>query len=125
MNNDGLIGYKKSSISKIKNSLKKTLKKNEDNYIQEESAIELKKNDNLRNNFINNLKVDAKVTNAVIEKRKFLEKINGNEETLKMLSIDRLKKREKYYNNIIEQNNKKIRNLVFAKYSILCYNKPR
>ena len=63
MNNDGLIGYKKSSISKIKNSLKKTLKKNEDNYIQEESAIELKKNDNLRNNFINNLKVDAKVTN--------------------------------------------------------------
>ena len=111
MNNDGLIGYKKSSISKIKNSLKKTLKKNEDNYIQEESAIEFKKNDNLRNNFINNLKVDAKVTNAVIEKRKFLEKINGNEETLKMLSIDRLKKLEKYYNNIIEQNNKKIRNL--------------
>ena len=105
MNNDGLIGYKKSSISKIKNSLKKTLKKNEDNYIQEESAIELKKNDNLRNNFINNLKVDAKVTNAVIEK------INGNEEALKMLSIDRLKKLEKYYNNIIEQNNKKIRNL--------------
>ena len=68
-------------------------------------------NDNLRNNFINNLKVDAKVTNAVIEKRKFLEKINGNEETLKMLSIDRLKRLEKYYNNIIEQNNKKIRNL--------------
>ena len=120
MNNDGLIGYKKSSISKIKNSLKKTLKKNEDNYIQEESAIELKKNDNLRNNFINNLKVDAKVTNAVIEKRKFLEKINGNEETLKMLSIDRLKKLEKYYNNIIEQNNKKIRNLKKMKYFIDC-----
>lgn len=90
MNNDGLIGYKKSSISKIKNSLKKTLKKNEDNYIQEESAIELKKNDNLRNNFINNLKVDAKVTNAVIEKRKFLEKINGNEETLKIYTTKEL-----------------------------------
>ena len=63
MNNDGLIGYKKSSISKIKNSLKKTLKKNEDNYIQEESAIELKKNDNFSYN-----KIHSNSMNKIIVK---------------------------------------------------------
>ena len=41
----------------------------------------------------------------------FLEEIKGNEEALNMLSIDRLKKLEKYYDSVIEENEKKIKKL--------------
>ena len=54
---------------------------------------------------------NAKATNIVIERNLFLKEIEGNEEKLEMLSIDRLKKLEKYYNNIIEENNEKIKKL--------------
>ena len=70
---------------------------NKDNYFQ--------------NNFINNLKVNTKTTNIVIERNVFLKEIEGNKEKLEMLSIDRLKKLEKYYNNIIKKNNEKIKRL--------------
>lgn len=61
--------------------------------------------------YINDLKVDTKEINTIIERNKFLKKINGNESILRMLSVDRLKKLEKYYDNIIEQNNRQIMNL--------------
>ena len=70
---------------------------NKDNYFQ--------------NNFINDLKVNTKTTNIVIERNLFLKEIEGNKEKLEMLSIDRLKKLEKYYNNIIKKNNEKIKRL--------------
>jgi hypothetical protein len=41
----------------------------------------------------------------------FLKEIDGNKEMLNMLSIERLKRLEKYYDNIIEENNKKIKRL--------------
>lgn len=61
--------------------------------------------------FINDLKVNSKATNTIIERNNFLKEIEGNEEALRMLSIDRLKKLEEYYNNVIEQNNEKIKKL--------------
>lgn len=113
MNNNILIEYKKGFISKIRNSFKRVFGKSEEhyNYMQEESINKLEKDNYLRNNIINDLKVDVKATNTVIERNKFLKRIEGNEEALKMLSIDRLKKLEKYYNNIIEQNNERIKKL--------------
>ena len=47
----------------------------------------------------------------MVERNNFLKRVEGNEDALKMLSINRLKKLEKYYNNIIEQNNEKIKKL--------------
>ena len=41
----------------------------------------------------------------------YIEEIKGNEEVLNMLSIDRLKKLEKYYDSVIAENEKKIRKL--------------
>ena len=79
--------------------------------MQKEYINVLKKDNNLQNNFINDLKIDAKLANTVIEKNNLLKSIEGNEEALKMLSIDRLKKLDEYYNNIIEQNNEKIKKL--------------
>jgi len=113
MNNKGLIEYKEGFISKIKKLFKKIFEKSEEhyNYIQQESINKLQNDNYLQNNIINDLKVNTKEINTVIERNNFLKRIEGNEEALKMLSIDRLKKLEKYYNNIIEQNNEKIKKL--------------
>lgn len=113
MNNNGLIEYKEGFISKIINLFKKIFGKSEKqyNYIQKENTNELKKDNYLKNNITNDLKVNAKVTNIVINRNNFLRKIEGNEEALKMLSIDRLKKLERYYNDIIKKNNEKINKL--------------
>lgn len=113
MNNNGLIEYKESFISKIKNLFKRIFGKSEEqyNYMQEEHINELKKNNYWQNNIINDLKVNVKETNTVIERNNFLKEIEGNEEALKMLSINRLKKLERYYNDIIEKNNEKINKL--------------
>ena len=61
--------------------------------------------------FIDNIKIDTKVVDSVIDKKNFLEEIKGNEEVLNMLSIDRLKKLEKYYDSVIAENEKKIKKL--------------
>ena len=64
-----------------------------------------------RKDFKNEIKVDANVANTIIERNKFLKQIDGNEAILNMLSTERLYKLEKYYNNIIEQNEQKIKKL--------------
>ena len=113
MNNNGLVEYKEGFISKIRNLFKKIFGKSEEqyNYIQEEHINGLKKENYLKNDIVNDLKVNVKATNTVIERNNFLRKIEGNEEALKMLSIDRLKKLERYYSDIIKENNEKINKL--------------
>ena len=58
--------------------------------------------------FANNIKVDNICVSKEIKMREFLEKINGNEEALNKLSIDRLKELEKYYADVIKENERKI-----------------
>lgn len=115
MSNNGMIEYKESFISKIKKFFKRLFGKQEEqyNYIQEEQPINEIKEERLEKQyrFTNEIKVDAKVVDSVVEKNNFLKEIEGNEEALNMLSIDRLKKLEKYYDNIIKQNNEKIKKL--------------
>ena len=65
----------------------------------------------LNNEFLNNIKIENNDVNKIIKKKAFLDKINGNVEMLQNLSIDRLKKLEKYYNNVIEENKIKISKL--------------
>ena len=64
-----------------------------------------------KNNFTDKVKVDENVANIVNERNKFLKQIDGNEAILNMLSIERLYKLEKYYDDIIEQNEQKIKKL--------------
>lgn len=64
-----------------------------------------------KNDFVGEIKIDANVANKVIERNRFLKQIDGNEAILNMLSIDRLTKLEKYYDNIIKQNEQKIKRL--------------
>lgn len=58
--------------------------------------------------FLNDIKVDNSVVSKEIKMRNFLEEIDGNKEALNKLSIDRLRKLEKYYADVIKENEKKI-----------------
>ena len=112
MNNNGIIKYKENFIIKIKIFFKRIFGKGKvqyNNYSQEEYTNKIEEKQ--QNNFINDIKLDTKIVDSVIEKKNFLEEINGNEEALNMLSIDRLKKLERYYDGIIAENEKKIRKL--------------
>lgn len=110
MNNNGMIEYKENFMTRIKKIFKKMLGKKEEqyNYVRQEPVN--KKSERL-SDFIDNIKIDTKVVDSVIDKKNFLEEIKGNEEVLNMLSIDRLKKLEKYYDSVIAENEKKIKKL--------------
>ena len=101
MSNNGKIEYKENFISKVKKIF--TRDEEQHNSIRERNVKENKKK---QDSFANEIKVDT-----LIKKNDFLKEIEGNEEELNMLSIDRLEKLERYYDDIIEQNNKKIKRL--------------
>ena len=114
MNNNGMIEYKESFITKIKNFFKRLFgqSKKQYNHIQEEPVNEIiEEKQEIQSDFIDNIKVDTKSVNSEVEKDDFLEKIKGNEEALNMLSIDRLRKLEKYYDSVIEEKEKKLKKL--------------
>lgn len=122
MNNNGMIEYKESFISKIKNFFKNLFGKKEEqnSYSYQENIDEIKQEkieaeqhefDSNKKQFINNIRVDSNVNNKVVERKNLLKQFEGNEEALNMLSIDRLKKLEKYYADIIKQNEEKIKKL--------------
>ena len=101
MSDNGKIEYKENFISKVKKIF--TRDEEQHNSIRERNVKENKKK---QDSFANEIKVDT-----LIKKNYFLKEIEGNEEELNMLSIDRLEKLERYYDDIIEQNNKKIKRL--------------
>lgn len=61
--------------------------------------------------FIDKIKVDISNINKSISKKEVLKYLDGNVEALNRLSVDRLKKLKEYYDNVIEENNKKIEKL--------------
>lgn len=115
MNNNGLIEYKESFITRIKNFFKRLFGKKDNQYnsIQEKTNVNISEsiNNEKKDSFITELSVDDNKINNVIDKKNFLKEIEGNEEKLNMLSIDRLQKLEKYYDSIIDENDKKIKKL--------------
>lgn len=109
MKNKEMVVYKESFITKIKKLFGKhrdniILEKNENNF---SNSIQV----NAKEKFITELKVDSDKINLVSKKNNILEELKGNKEKLNMLSIDRLKKLEKHYDNIIEKNNIQIKKL--------------
>lgn len=111
MSNNGLIEYKDNFITKIKNFFKRLFGRKNEQYsnIQEISSNSI--NNEKKDKFITEIRVDDKEINNVVKKDNFLKEIEGNEGKLNMLSIDRLKKLEKYYDNVITENDKKIKKL--------------
>ena len=116
MNNKSLIEYKTSLISKIKMFFKSLFGKKD---------ISISEDKNINNSVVNNIKEksfldDIKIENIDVnntveklnkenERKEFLEMIDGNREALNKLSIAQLKKLDKYYDRIIEENQLKIK----------------
>lgn len=110
--NNSLIEYKESFIFKIKNFFKRIFRK-KDSYMQVEKIYNIKEKiqKSSQKKFMNDIKVDENVVNNFIEKKNFLKQIDGDEEMLNMLSIDRLQKLAEYYDSVIEENNRIIKKL--------------
>lgn len=113
MENKGLIEYKPNLITKIKQFFKNLFSKK--NVALEENSVNIK-NDIKERNFseeikVNNIDVSNTVNNInkEIEKEKFLSEIEGNREALNKLTIEQLKRLDKYYDTIIAENKLKIK----------------
>ena len=115
MNNNSMIEYKESFISKIKNFFKNIFKRKQaestfSKQITETSSIEVTESKNEKE-FFTDIKVDTTNIDKFMDKKNFIEYIDGNVEALKMLSVDRLRKLKEYYDGVIEENDKIIKNL--------------
>lgn len=111
MSNKGMIVYKEKFITRIKNFFKNLFVK-QNNNIQKKLNEEIQiTNKNKDDEFLNEIKINPKEIDLISKKDNFLKQINGNEEALNMLSIERLKKLEKYYDNIIIENAEKIKKM--------------
>ena len=115
MSNKSMMEYKEGFISKIKNFFKNLFrnKKAENAYISETFNLNDTEitSDQKEIEFFNDMKVDTSDIDKYMDKKNFLEYIDGNVEALKMLSVDRLRKLKGYYDGVIENNNKIIENL--------------
>ena len=108
---DEMIEYKENFASKISKMLKKLFGRNKVKYSGSQE-IPHEKNQKLeQGTFMDEIQVDTTQIDKTIIKEDFLEKINGNTEVLKLLSIDRLKKLNHYYDEIIKENEIKINKL--------------
>jgi len=110
--NNNLIEYKESFITKIKKFFRGLFKKEKNNNIQEISNdannVDINKEES---QFLKEIRVDLSEIDKETGRNKFLKEIEGNEEKLNTLSIEQLEKLEKYYDNIIAENDKKIKKL--------------
>lgn len=115
MKNNSMIEYKENFISKIKKFFKNLFKNTNEEEIQKFEISNImgidENSEKTENEFFENIKVDSSNINKYIDKNKFLDYIDGNVEALNMLSIDRLRKLNKYYDEVIEENEKIIKKL--------------
>lgn len=115
MNNKSMIEYKEGLISKIKNFFNKLFKRKKEKSVYEPENEDLKENeiitDKEENEFFNDIKVDSSDIDKFMDKKNFLEYIDGNIEALNLLSVDRLRKLKEYYDGVIEKNDKIIKKL--------------
>lgn len=115
MSNNSMIEYKQSFISKIKNFFKNIFKnkKEQNAYTLEVSNLkdEVTSSNKKDMEFFNDIKLDTTDIDKYMNKKNFLEYIDGNVEALNLLSVDRLRKLKEYYDGVIEENDKIIEKL--------------
>lgn len=115
MSNNTMIEYKESFFSKIKSFFRNLFKREKEtnNVIQE--ICDLNDNEIIPNKeeseFFDDLKVDTSDIDKFMDKKNFLEYIDGNVDALNLLSVDRLRKLKQYYDEVIDENDKIIKQL--------------
>ena len=109
MSNNNIIEYKESFISKIKKIFTNLFKNKKE---QKGYSLEIfNLDDKEEKDFCNYLKVNTSNIDKCMDKKKFLEYIDGNIVALELLSVDRLIKLKEYYDVIIKKNDKIIKKL--------------
>lgn len=101
MKNKSIIVYREKFKSKILNFLKKFFNKLEQN---DKDIAYIDKTREQHGDFVDQLKIDKDITNVPYEKEKFLEEMMNDVKSLSLLSIDRLRQIEKYYDSLIKKN---------------------
>ena len=110
---NSIIEYKRGFIFKIKDFFRNLFKRKKETNTETSEILGLnnEEKNSKDNNFFNNVKVDTSDIDNFIDKKNFLEYIDGNVEALNKLSVDRLKKLKEYYDGIIQENDKIIEEL--------------
>ena len=125
MKNNNMIEYKESFIFKIKRFFKNIFKNKKEQNVYTLEVSELKDkvtiSDKKDTEFFNDIKVDTSDIDKFMDKKNFLEYIDGNIEALNLLSVDRLRKLKEYYDGVIEKNDKIIKKLKADNYFINYY----
>ncbi|MBR2587772.1 MAG: hypothetical protein IKD77_01020 [Bacilli bacterium] len=112
MNQNGLIVYRESFVSRLRNFFRSFFgrRRVQQKYMRRETIYGTQlEADNIQNNYWNDSKTNNKSTEY--ERKNFLKEIEENNGALNMLSTSILRKLEKYYESVIERNNKKIKKL--------------
>lgn len=109
--NNGLIEYKKSFVSKIKDFFKNLFGMKKANDVIPKVEDEVAVINDRTNKFLNEIRVENNDLEKLIDKKDFLNFLDGNEEALKKLPIDKLEKLIKYYDGVIEKNDKLIKRM--------------
>ncbi len=110
--NEIVVASEKGLIYKIKkffSGIKKAIFNKKENTI---TSFEENKEKNVLDdklNFLDELKSEN--IENVLDKEGFIKSLDGNEEALKLLSIERLLQLKSYYRDVIEQNDQKIKEL--------------
>lgn len=101
--NNGLIEYKKSFVSKIKDFFKNLFGMKKANDVIPKVEDEVAVINDRTNKFLNEIRVENNDLEKLIDKKDFLNFLDGNEEALKKLI--------KYYDGVIEKNDKIIKRM--------------
>ena len=110
MSNKEMVVYKEGIISKIEKFFKNLFRKKEIQVEDKQLEQEIEQKP-LQSQFFNDIKVDTNKIDKISKKHAFLRKVDGNVEELKKLSIEELKKLDKYYDMVIAENNEIIKKL--------------
>lgn len=115
MNNKEMIEYKENIISKLKRFFKNLFSNKKRLYLDAknisndgEQVIKTKQNEA---DFSKEIKINNSNIDDIYKRTAFLKEIDGNAKALNMLSVDRLKALEKYYDDLIKQNEEIIKRM--------------
>lgn len=110
MKNQSLMVVENNIFSKIKkffyNIKEKLFSKNKFNNQTSNEQLEtnVEEQSSKDNNFREDIRIELKQSNNPQNKKDFLSEINGNVEKLELLSTDRLRRLEKFYDGVIAKN---------------------
>ena len=113
MKNDDkwMVVYKDGLVAKIGRFFKKLFKRKDKYIVIHQEQDKPEEISERKEKFIEEIKVDSKTIDDGSKKEAFLQEVDGNRSALSILSTDRLKALEKYYDDVIAKKENEIKRL--------------